>query len=79
VTTLADARRRANAARRAVNAAGGLLSERQLAQELGVSHTALQKRRDRGTLTDTLGAAGSMRVYTRADLEVMLAERRGYA
>ncbi|MDQ3881082.1 MAG: hypothetical protein M3295_08420 [Chloroflexota bacterium] len=66
---LAESQRAAQRARRAIQAAGGLITPREIADEWGVTQQAISDRIARGTMPPPLKVAGRVRLYLRADLE----------
>ena len=56
-------------ARRAIAAAGGLVTPAEIAREWGITPQALDDRIARGTLPPPVKVAGRVRLYLRADLE----------
>lgn len=53
----------------AIEAAGGLVTPREIAQEWGVSDQAIADRIQRGTFPEPLKVAGRVRLYLRAQVD----------
>jgi len=56
-------------AEQAIEAAGGLVTPRELAAEWGVSEQAIAERIRRGTFPEPVKLAGRVRLYLRAQVE----------